>query len=512
MIEPLDKLIPRHKGDELPAAIVSLPRGDLLLGYQQRSLAECSQHALLVIEKSRRIGETWGVAAFAVLTAAAAHGEGGDDVSYISYTQEITREFIDACGMWAKAFLSIETEVGEYLFEDTDEHGHTKSIKAFRISFASGKEIVGLSSAPRSLRGRKGVVIIDEAAFVDNLEELLKAAIALLMWGGRVIVLSTHNGVDNAFNVLLDEIRCGKRKGGTIKITFADAIADGLYERICLVAGKEATPEGKIAWEADMRAYYGDIAAEELDCIPAAGGGAFIDPALVIAAHHDDCAKPEFYQKGICVVGRDIARRRDLDVMWLFEIVGNVLWLRLRSEARNTKLTLRQKIFSGLFRIFRIFRAGIDETGMGIGEVERAQEEFGEDVVIGVTFTAANKLDIALAMKRRFEDGTIRIFVDPEVRADFRAIKKAKGVGDTVRLVNDTEEVHADMFWACALACKMADMGEPGYYGYQAAPKRDKFSEIPRGHERDRGFARGRMRNRPDERSTTPGRFRPGTF
>jgi phage FluMu gp28-like protein len=332
------------------------------------------------------------------------------------------------------------------------------------------------------------------------------------MWGGRVIVVSTHDGVDNPFNQLLDEIRAGRRKGATLKITLADAIRDGLYERVCLVTGKEATPRGKRMWEADIRAAYGEAAAEELDCVPAAGAGAFIDPALVIAAHHDDCAKPELYQKGLCVAGRDIARRRDLDVIWVFELVGNTIWLRLRSEARNTKLTLRQKIFSGLFRIFRIFRAGLDETGMGIGEVERAQEEFGDQVVVGVTFTPANKLDIALAMKKRFEDGTIRIFVDGDVRADFRAIKKAKGTGETVRLVNDSEEVHADMFWACALACKMAELGEPAYTGYRAAPKIDKWSDVPRGYERDRGLEPGRMTMRAGEREPGAGRFDSGAW
>ena len=44
-----------------------------------------------------------------------------------------------------------------------------KAINAFRIKFASGFEIMALSSAPRGLRGKQGVVIIDEAAFVDQL-------------------------------------------------------------------------------------------------------------------------------------------------------------------------------------------------------------------------------------------------------------------------------------------------------------------------------------------------------
>ncbi len=73
-----------------------------------------------------------------------------------------------------------------------------RSIQAFRIRFASGFEIIGLSSAPRSLRGKQGVVMIDEAAFVDNLKELLKAALAFLMRGGQVVVCSTHNGTETS--------------------------------------------------------------------------------------------------------------------------------------------------------------------------------------------------------------------------------------------------------------------------------------------------------------------------
>jgi len=108
-------------------------------------------------------------------------------------------------------------------------------------------------------------------------------------------------------------------------------------------------------------------------------------------------------------------------------------------------------------------------------------------------------------MKKRFEDGTIRIPGDPAIRADLRAIKRAKGTGDRVRLENDSDEVHADMFWACALACQEAEMPGPAYTGYRSAPKRRKFDE-PKPEELDRG----RMRMRPDEQRAEPGKFRKG--
>ncbi|WP_327752921.1 hypothetical protein VVT58_15550 [Sphingobium sp. SJ10-10] len=130
----------------------------------------------------------------------------------------------------------------------------------------------------------QGVVLIDEAAFHDDLDELLKAALALLMWGGSVIVISTHDGTDNAFNGLIEEIRAGKRKGKVMRITLADALKDGLFKRICLRSGKEWSPEAERAWEADIRATYGDAAEEELDVIPARGSGVYLSRAMIKAA------------------------------------------------------------------------------------------------------------------------------------------------------------------------------------------------------------------------------------
>lgn len=481
--------VPHHTGQELPAALENIPRGDLLLGYQQRSFGLLDSTALVVIEKSRRIGLTWGVASWAALKAATRKSDNGNDVLYISYAQEMTREFIDACAMWAKAYsLGLKGDPDEYFFEDQDEHGNTKAIKAFRIQFASGFEIVALSSAPRSIRGKQGAVIIDEAAFVDNLDELLKAALALIMWGGQVIVVSTHNGVENPFNQLIDVIKAGKRKGKVIRITFKDAMHEGLYERICLVTGKTPTPDGKIKFEKDIRDSYGEDADEELDCIPKSGAGCFIPPELVIAAQHPDAGKPELYQKGPCIGGRDIAagRNGDLATMWIHELVGPMLWLRERREEKNLGLLEQEEIFDGQFKRFNIMAYGVDQTGMGEGEVARAKRKWGERVT-GVIFSPATRLMLASAAKRRLENGLARLPDDAAIRADFRGVKKSKGAGNTVQIITEGSgkkggdgSTHPDMFWAFALACWLADAEQPTCHGFIPVTKLPgKFDEPP---------------------------------
>ncbi len=453
--------IPKHEGVQLPGALASLPANDnLFLGYQQRALSSAAVAPLLVIDKSRRIGLTWGLAFRAVMVASAAIDAGGKDFLYISYSQEMTREFIDACAMWAKSIAGAAFESGDFLFADTDpEHPtETRQIKAFRITFASGKEVVALSSAPRSLRGKQGVVCVDEAAFVDNLAELLKAALALIMWGGQVIIVSTHNGVDNPFNELIEAIKSGKRKGEHIQITFADAMADGLYERICLVTGRTPSAEGKIEFEKDIRDFYGEDAEEELDCIPKAGAGCFLDPGKIAACVDAEAGDPSKYAGGLTVVGRDVAIRRDLSVVHACEIVGPMLWLRERWLKRGATFREQDVEFDRIMAFYRVLRAAIDQTGMGEKVVEDAIAKYGERV-IGLLMTPPNRLDIALSLKRRFDEETIRIPDDPALKTDLRAIKKTKGTGGAPRLVETNDTVHADEFWALALACWLADMG-----------------------------------------------------
>src|SRR6187402_543802 len=132
----------------------------VLLPYQAEAVSVVESSRVTVWEKSRRIGATWGIAALAVLTSAKSETQGGMDTLYIGFSHALAREFIDAAAEWAKQFLQVAASVDEVMFNDGD-----KDIQAFRICFASGFEIVALTSKPRSLRGRQGFVIIDEAAF-----------------------------------------------------------------------------------------------------------------------------------------------------------------------------------------------------------------------------------------------------------------------------------------------------------------------------------------------------------
>jgi phage FluMu gp28-like protein len=205
---------------------------DILLPYQKRWIEDYSD--VKVWEKSRRIGASYAE----VLEAAKSKEAGGQSTYYLSYSKEMTRQFARDCAFWAKHINAAASEVKEAAVKDED-----KDITVYRIRFASGYEIWCLPSVARSLRSKQGRVIIDEAAFVEDLGELLKAAMALLMWGGCVRILSTHNGDDNPFNELIIEIREGKKKYSLHTTTIDDALREGLFQRICQVKKENWTPD-----------------------------------------------------------------------------------------------------------------------------------------------------------------------------------------------------------------------------------------------------------------------------
>jgi len=446
----------------------------VLIAYQGDTVAELENGtALLVIEKSRRVGLTWGLASYAVLRAGRAKSAGGFDAMYISYSQDMTREFIDACAMWARAFAQAAMAMEEFLFDDADpaDPGETRRIQAFRIRFASGFEILALSSAPRSLRGKQGLVIIDEAAFVDNLKELLKAALALLMWGGQVVVCSTHNGVDNEFNVLVQDILAGRRKGTHTRIDFDQALMQGLYRRICLVTGKEWSPEAEAAWRQDIIDFYADGADEELFCIPAQGSGAWLTAPLIEARMTlDPDAAPivriqlpddflflaplrraQLFEPQLDLVkravehcredelhaaGYDPARKRDPAVLTLLAIEKR---LRRRSaltvEMRNVPFDEQRRVARIVFQVPRLVGAAIDATGMGMNLAEDLGREFGlrreEDdagLVWPVTLNPGWYNVNMPPLKAAFEDDMVALARDVEHMGDLRLVKIVRGV------------------------------------------------------------------------------------
>jgi phage FluMu gp28-like protein len=446
-----DPTLPNTAGSIVPA---------VLLPYQREWIADTS--ALKVMEKGRRTGITWGEAADDVLIAAQDKSSGGQNVYYIGTDKDMTEEYIEACAMWARQFNRAAGQVEEGIWGEGEDD---KFIKTFTIRFpGSGHRITALASRPRKLRGRQGILIGDEAAFQDSLPELLKAALAFLVWGGKVRLISTHDGEDNAFNDVIQEIRAGKRRGTVHRVPFQDAVDQGLYERVCLRLGKPWSAEEQVVWVREIYEFYGDDAAEELDCIPSQGGGAFLTMGMIESRMSRDTPivrmrwrnefayEPEAFRvaevRAWCVenllphlqalepklahgFGEDFARLGDLTVISVFEESADLIdRVRLIVELGNCPYRQQEQILFFIVDHLPRFRSGaLDATGNGGYLAEAAMQKYGTARIEAVTLNDRFYLENMPRFKAAFEDGTLTdIPRDSEIRDDLRALRKIDGV------------------------------------------------------------------------------------
>lgn len=470
----------------------TLDQGVLLKG-QAEWIADPSP--LKVMEKGRRTGVTWAEAADDVIIAATARSEGGQNVFYFPQAKEDAVEYIDTCAKWAKGLDHATSAMEEgtwaqdcgYVLKKKDPD---RNIQTYKITFASGNRIVALSSAPARARGKQGVFVLDEAAFHPNLPGVLKAVMATILRGGKVRVISTHDGENNPFNELVNEIRAGRRKGKVHRYELSKAVGDGMYARMCEMADKPWSAEKEKDWLKDVYDFYGEDASEELDAIPATGSGSFLSGVLIESRMRPgvvlkyECTK-EFATKSnadrqsecqawiddhlaplLALLdpalehghGMDFGRSGDLSVIAPWER-GRDLVVRIPFlvEMRNVPFDQQeQMLFYIIDRLPRYTKGANDARGNGQSVAEHAWQKYGLDRVIPVMLTVEWYRDNNPSFKAAFEDGDIEIPKDADVRSDLRAIKMDKGVAkvpDNLRAKGtDGKPRHADSAIAIWLA------------------------------------------------------------
>lgn len=496
------------------AADIALERVDrdsdgtpaLLLPYQQAWIDDDAQ--VKIIEKSRRIGISWAEAADAALTACTARGAGGMDIYYTSYNQEMTQQFIRDCAWWIGVYGLAAEQPHEEIVRDGD-----KDILTYVIRCASGHRIVALSSSPTNLRSKQGKVIIDEAAFVENLDEVLKAALALLMWGGRLAIISTHNGEANPFNELIEQCRAGKKPYSVHRVAFDEAVAEGLYRRICMTRGVDWTPRAEAEWVRSVYEFYGEDADEELRVIPSAGSGVYLPRSIIERCMDPDlpvltwrCApeftyRPEHERVLDCqqwcdehvrplldalaptvrkYYGSDFARSGDASI--ILPLVEDAL-LNVTApfvlELRGVPFAQQRQVLAYVVdRLTRFAAGAMDATGNGAELAEYAAQRYGTTRVAEVKLSIEWYRRHMPRLKAAFEDGTIRLPKHANVLADLRAIRKHQGVAqvpkDAREKGSDGEDRHGDIAVALALGLYAIHEMEPAPIEFTAAP--DKSS------------------------------------
>lgn len=421
----------------------------LFLRYQARWVEDTSR--LKLMEKSRQIGLSWSTAYATVERTARADARLDEWVS--SRDEMQAKLFIEDCKMWASALAIAADDMGEQVIDQS-----TKA-SAFVLQFANGKRIHSMSSSPDAQAGKRGGRILDEFALHPDPRKLWSIAYPGITWGGSMEVISTHRGSANFFNQLVKEAReQGNPKNISLhRVTLQDALDDGFLYKL-----QQMLPKDDQRQAMDEAQYFDFVRSgaadeesfqQEYMCNPADDASSWLPYDLITPCEADQGTAPEDYDGGGCFVGMDFAARGDLTVIAVLEEVGDVLWCRELVELRRTSFAEQLSHLDRIMRSYRVVRAALDQTGLGEMPVEEAKRRHGMLRVEGVLFSAARKLDMATALKQRFEDRSIRIPGRAELRADLHSVKREAGATGAPRLVAERSEAgHADRFWALAMA------------------------------------------------------------
>ncbi len=395
-------------------------------------------------EKSRRIGATYVQSYEDVRDCVL---KKVPSVWFSSADESAAKEYILYCEQWVKLFHIAAKTLGNVVIDSE------KDIKALVIEFSNGTKIHALSSNPKGFRSKGGKVVLDEFAHHSDQDELWKAARPCVTWGFPLRILSTHNGQTCRFYKFIEQVNKGKLNWNLHTTPVQKAVEDGLVDKIL---NKIATDEEKQNWLNEQKSNCFDEYTwmQEYCCVAIDEACAFLPYELISTCEATDILKPLDEITGDLYVGMDIGRKKDLTVIWLIEAFDKFKTTRQVKILEKTPFHIQEEILTRILQHRSLRRCCIDATGLGMQLAESAQRKFGQYRVEGISFTNKVKEELAYNLRTNFEDKSILIPAEHEIREDLHSIRRTTTASGNIRFDADSSEVngHADRFWALALA------------------------------------------------------------
>lgn len=355
------------------------------------------------------------------------------------------------------------------------------------IAFKNGARIVAIPANPDTARGYSANLILDEFAIHEKSWDIWAAiypSISNPITGEKKLrIVSTPKGMGNKFADLWHKNDAYSKH----KVTIEDAAAAGLavnleelragvddadiwaqeymcefidasgvllpYELIasCTSEPEQSNPPASLGWPGDTRKGH-----TESESRPHG-----------VKTKTDSLVQEPFF------VGMDVGRSHDLSVI-----------VRARRDAQGvvrvfdvrvlSKMPFAEQLAALVAAAQGARRVCVDATGIGAMLAEEARRRLGGKVE-GVVFTAKSKGEMYAAMRRAFEDKTVRIPPDRELREDLHTVEKHVSQGGTISYAAArSADGHSDRAAALALCLRAASRRGifflPKIYGRRTSP------------------------------------------
>ncbi len=415
-------------------------------------------------DKSRRIGATYGESYRAVRRRNMINHK--RDYWFSSADESAAAEFALYCRQWCELIEAVAEHFTETL-EDDEGYKYNNYV----VQFPNGSRINCMSSNPRRFRSKGGDVCLDEFDWHDDPGGMLDAATPVTTWGYDISILTTRNGEGSEFDRLVGtakKIQAGEldpAKDPVLDWSYHHtpitvAVDQGLAEKIYKLDHVDHEARKRFLAECRAKCRNEDTFMQEYMCVPSASASTLISYDMYQACEDPNCLQDlvdHTVERKQYFVGVDVGREKHLTVLWVWELVGDVLVARKVIRLKKTPYEVQLKVGDDLLANRNVVRLCGDATGLGDMLIEMWQKRHGEYRVEKVKFTATVKDHLASLMLGRFQDRRMRVPDDLKTRESFHAVKKTVSISGNVRYdAAQTDDGHADEFWAAGLGCEAA--------------------------------------------------------
>ncbi len=380
---------------------------------------------------SRQTGKSFATACEAVL---ACQLHEGDTWVILSAGERQALEWMEKAKKWAAAFKLV-IDSSEIL------RGSANALMTrSEIRFMNGSRIIAIPANPDTARGYSANLVLDEFAIHEKPFDIWAAiypSITNPLSGEKKLrIVSTPKGRGNKFADLWEHNTSYAKH----KVTIEDAVKMGLPVDIAALKAGVDDP---------------DIWAQEFMC-------EFIDNSSVLLPYEllGKCESDAIADPGDVplYIGMDVGRSKDLSVIVSLAKIGDVLSLVDCHELKRVPFQSQLEILFDKCWVnqHRLRGCAIDATGIGAMLAEEARRKLGS-VVEEFKFSSTSKNEIYTAMRRHFEERTVRIPVNRDLREDLHAIQKNVSTGGNISYsAPRSADGHSDRASALALALHAA--------------------------------------------------------
>lgn len=220
-----------------------------LFKYQKDTLGELEEYDYNIILKARQIGISTLVAGYATWLMLFHDNK---NILVIATKQETAKNLVTKVKF-------IHNNLPVWL------RGTIRSDNKLSLEFTNGSQIKAVASSADAGRSEAlSLLILDEAAFIENADTIWTAAASTLSTGGKAIVLSTPNGQGNFFHKLWQKAVAGENEFNTITLDW------------------KVHPERDQAWRDKQDGIMGEIQAiQEHDASFIMSGNTVVPPEII---------------------------------------------------------------------------------------------------------------------------------------------------------------------------------------------------------------------------------------